>query len=242
VNIAIIIPVYNEAENIAKTLDSLQTGLKQCPASFSVNIVFDRDDDNTLPQVDKISPRYPFPIHKIKNSGVGVCQAIKTGLKESEGDHCLVTMADMSDDYGALPGMVESAQKGADLVCGSRYVKGGKVHGGPVIKKFLSMFAGTSSHFLTGIPTHDITNSYKLYNKKMLGLIEIESANGFELGMEIAVKAWIQGFKITEVPCQWWDRTAGTSRFKLLAWLPSYLRWYFLLLLSRRKADTRPHV
>ena len=228
--IGIIIPVYNEALNIERNIDAISQGIAQSEDRFSVNIVYDFDEDTTLPVIEKIRVKYPFPIQLIKNSARGVCNAIKTGLKEAKGDYLLVTMADMSDDYGVLPAMVERAKQGFDVVCGSRYMKGGKTHGGPFLKQSLSRLAGTSLHLLARIPTHDITNSYKIYKKTFLEKIQIESTGGFEIGMEITAKAYIEGYKITEVPCQWWDRTEGKSRFQLFRWLPKYIRWYLLLI------------
>ena len=227
--IAIVIPVYNEDKNIERNIDAIQKGIEQCSDHFTVNIVYDFDEDTTLPIVRKISNKYPFPIHLIKNSTRGVCNAIKTGLEKAEGEYVVVTMADMSDDYSSLPPMVEKAKNGFDIVCGSRYMKGGKTHKGPFLKQNLSRLAGISLHWITRIPTHDITNSYKIYRKSFLKNIQIESEGGFEIGMEITVKAFVGGYKISEIPTQWWDRTEGQSRFQLLRWLPKYLRWYILL-------------
>jgi len=79
---------------------------------------------------------------------------------------------------------------------------------------------------LRGVPTHDATNAFKMYNVAMLNLPQIDSKEGFELNLEITVKAFLQGRLIAEIPSVWIDRTAGTSRFRLWKWLPSYLRWY----------------
>jgi dolichol-phosphate mannosyltransferase len=129
--------------------------------------------------------------------------------------------------------MIQMVEDGYDVVCGSRYMKGGRQIGGPLIKKSLSRLAGLSLYHLTGIPTHDITNSFKIYTKKVLNHIDIESDGGFEIGMEIVVKAHFAGFKVGEVPCIWRDRTAGESRFRLGRWLPKYLRWYRYALRQR---------
>ena len=228
--IGIIIPVYNEAANIENNLNAISLGIKNSAHQYSVNIVYDFDEDSTLPVIERIRSAYSFPIHLIKNNARGVCAAIKTGLNKTQGDFVLVTMADMSDDYSVLDAMVNKAVEDYDVVCGSRYMKGGKTYGGPPVKQNLSRLAGLSLHFLTRIPTHDVTNSYKLYRKSIFNTITIESQGGFELGMEITIKAFINGLKIAEVPCGWWDRTAGQSRFQLLKWLPKYLHWYFLLL------------
>jgi len=82
--------------------------------------------------------------------------------------------------------------------------------------------------WLRGMPTHDATNAFKIYDRAMLDAIHIESKGGFELSLEITVKAFLAGYTISETPSTWRDRTAGTSHFKLWKWLPHYLKWYFM--------------
>ncbi len=232
--IDVIIPVFNEGRNIKRTLDSLAANVKNIEAHFNVNIIYDMEEDDTLPVVRDIRGGYPYAIVLVKNEKSGACNAIKRGLRDSSADFMLVTMADMSDDYSALPMMVDKAREGYDIVCASRYMKGGKLYGGPFLKQAMSRVSGISLHFLRRIPTHDITNSYKLYRARIIRMIEIESTGGFEIGMEITAKAYLAGAKITEIPTRWWDRTQGESRFALMKWLPRYLKWYFFLLLGRR--------
>jgi hypothetical protein len=109
-------------------------------------------------------------------------------------------------------------------------MKGGRHIGGPRLKKLFSRMAGVTLHLLTGIPTRDISNSFKMYRSSIIKSINIESRGGFEIGMEIVVKSYLKGYKITEVPSVWRDRVAGKSRFKLVKWAPEYLRWYFYAL------------
>jgi len=112
-------------------------------------------------------------------------------------------------------------------------MKGGRQVGGPLLKKTISRIADVSLRYIAGLPTHDATNSFKLYRRTMLGSIEIKSDGGFEIGMEIVVKAHFGGFRVTEVPCVWMDREKGESRFKILKWAPKYLRWYFYAMEKR---------
>ena len=109
---------------------------------------------------------------------------------------------------------------------------GGRQYGGPKLKGFLSRTAGITLHLLSGIPTHDVTNSYKMYRKKMLRHINVESTGGFEIGMEIAVKAYLKDYKIAELPAEWYDREGGESHFHMWKWMPSYLRWYMLCIVK----------
>jgi hypothetical protein len=84
-----------------------------------------------------------------------------------------------------------------------------------------------------GLPTRDPTNSFKAYRRDFLERTPIESAAGFSLGLELTVKAHFAGERVEEIPATWRDRTAGESRFRLMAWLPLYLRWYFWALRKR---------
>ena len=233
ITLNIVIPVYNEGANIGATMGRIAECLQASPVDSQLTIVYDFDADNTLPVVESLRPAYPMPIHLQKNTGRGVCDAIKQGLLASQSTFVLVTMADMSDDYAKLPLMLEKAAAGWDIICGSRYMRGGNQYGGPLLKKTLSRLAGLSLHWMAGVPTHDVTNSYKLYRRAILDEISLESSGGFEIGIEIVVKAHALGMKITEVPCSWWDRSQGESRFRLMKWIPLYMKWYLYALRAK---------
>jgi len=222
-SLSVVIPVYNEGENILPTLNSIKEKVK---APHNIYVVYDFEEDTTVPVVKKIPE-----IILLKNKyGRGVLNAIKTGLEEAKGDAVLVTMGDGSDDYSIVDDMFNKIKNGSGVVCGSRYMKGGKQLGGPPLKTFLSRMAGISLCLLSRIPSHDISNSFKMYSKQVLNDIKIESTGGFELGMEITVKAYLKKYKIEEIPTIWTDRAEGKSNFKLAKWLPKYLYWYFYLL------------
>ena len=229
VPLGIVIPVYNEAENIGRTLSAIAEKVR---TPHRVHIVYDFDEDNTLPAARVFLER-GMDLRFVRNPVRGVVNAIKTGLREADGDYLLVTMADMSDDYSVVDDMCRLMERGYDVVCGSRYMKGGRQIGGPLIKKTISRIAGVSLKYIAGLPTHDVTNSFKLYRRGMLDTIEIESDGGFEIGMEIVVKAFIGGHRITELPTVWTDREAGASRFRIIEWAPKYLRWYFAAIRHR---------
>ena len=222
----IIIPVYNEGENIGDTIKAIENNIK---TPHKIYIVYDFDQDNTIPVVKEFIES-GLDMELVKNPAGGVVNAIKTGLREAGEDYLLVTMADLSDDYSVVDDMCRLMSEGYDVVCGSRYMKGGKQIGGPLIKKTLSRIAGVSLWYLAGLPTHDATNSFKLYRKAMIGSMDIESDGGFEIGMEIVTKAHFSGYKVTEIPCAWTDREEGESRFRIFKWAPKYLKWYFFAL------------
>lgn len=225
--LSILIPVYHEEKNIEKTLSKIE---KNVTSSHEILILFDNKDDPTL----VISRQY-IKIHTKKNirliiesqhRKVKVMDKIKTGIKKSKGKALVVLMADLSDDISQIDEMYGFFLHGFDIVCGSRYMKGGKKIGGPLLKTFLSMTAGLTLFYFFQIPTHDSTNAFKLYSKKIFKKIKIESTGGFEYSLEIVLKAYKAGYKITEIPTVWRDRVSGASNFKILHWIPQYLKWY----------------
>jgi hypothetical protein len=95
-----------------------------------------------------------------------------------------------------------------------------------LVKRLMSRTAGLTLHWFAGVATHDPTNNFKLYARRFLDTVTIDSTAGFELALELSVKATLDGRTVAEVPTTWRDRTAGKSNFKLRQWLPHYLDWY----------------
>jgi len=222
--LSVVVPVYNEGENVVPTLKGVVERTRVRP--LEVLVVHDFDADTTVPVVQRLQSEIP-ELHLHRNTiGRGVLNAIKSGLAAARAPYVLVTMGDGSDDPGDIDAMYELARGGADVVAGSRYMRGGRQLGGPLLKRTLSRTAGLSLHWLAGIPVHDATSNYRLYSKRLLNQVTIESDGGFELGIELTVKAHLLGLRVAEVPTTWRDRTAGQSRFQLWQWLPRYLRWY----------------
>jgi dolichol-phosphate mannosyltransferase len=218
-----VLPVYNEGKNIEPVLREL---VRYAPASREVLLVYDFPEDDTLPVARRLQPEMPDLRLVPNRRGRGVLNAMRSGLETASGRFVLITMADASDDYGDLPAMLREAEDGAALVAASRYVRGGAQRGGPVVKRTLSRLAGLLLHTLGGVPIHDPTSNYKLYSRELLDRVTIESVAGFELALELSVKAHRLGLPMREVPTTWRDRTAGESHFRLRAWLPHYLRWF----------------
>jgi hypothetical protein len=164
---------------------------------------------------------------------------MRAGISASGGTYVLITMADGSDEPHIIDRMVALARNGADVVAASRYMRGGRQVGGPLLKGLMSRAAGLTLHWFAGVQTHDPTNNFKLYSRRFLDDVTIESRAGFELALELTVKATIDGRKVAQLPTTWRDRTTGTSNFRLRSWLPHYLRWYLLGLRRGRRPSDR---
>jgi glycosyltransferase involved in cell wall biosynthesis len=230
----IVIPVYNEGASFPSLWTALCSRIR---SDFSVLVVYDFDEDNTVPVVQQIIAQGEGRLRLLKNAvGRGVVGAILAGFNAVATGPVLVVMADASDDLGQVDRMIELYRDGYDVVVGSRYMRGGRIIDGPLLKQGLSRLAGLTLHWLRRIPTHDATNAFKIYDREMLKSFTIESQAGFELNLELTVKAFLAGYRITEVPTTWRERSAGKSRFRLWAWLPKYLRWYFYAFRRRQRA------
>jgi glycosyltransferase involved in cell wall biosynthesis len=222
--LSVVVPVYNEGENVVPTLRGIVAQSRVRP--LEVLVVHDFDEDTTVPVVKRLQAEIPeLRLHR-NTLGRGVLNAIKSGFAAARAPYVLVTMGDGSDDPGDIDPMYELATGGADVVAGSRYMRGGRQLGGPLVKRTMSRAAGLSLHWLAGIPVHDATSNFRMYSRRLLDRVTIESDGGFELGIELTVKAYLLGMRVAEVPTTWRDRTAGQSRFQLWHWLPRYLRWY----------------
>jgi glycosyltransferase involved in cell wall biosynthesis len=221
--LSIVVPVYNEAANFPALWRELSDKVR---TSFFAFVVYDFEGDTTVPVVRQIIAEGESRLRLVKNERPGVVGAILTGFEQVQRGPLIVLMADLSDDLARIDAMLDLYWKGYQIVVGSRYMRGGAIVNGPWLKQTLSRMGGLSLHWLRGLPTHDATNAFKLYDAAMLRALTLESRGGFELSLEITVKAFLAGYRIAEIPAVWHERTQGKSRFKLWSWLPHYLRWW----------------
>jgi glycosyltransferase involved in cell wall biosynthesis len=225
--LSIVLPVFNEGEAVEPVLRALSAGVG---TAHELVVVYDFDEDTTVPVVARLAGEIPG-LRGLRNDlGRGVLNAMKAGIAGSTSPFVLISMADGSDEPHVVDPMVALARDGADVVAASRYMRGGHQVGGPPLKRLMSRTAGLTLHWFAGVPTHDPTNNFKLYSRRFLDTVTIESTAGFELALELTVKATIAHRRVAEVPTTWRDRTAGESNFKLRKWLPHYLHWYWMAL------------
>lgn len=237
----IVIPVYNEGANIVPTLRAIAREVK---TPNRVLICYDREDDDTLPAINNNRDAFPtLPIVFVHNRGRGVHGAVLTGFSASDAPFVLVLPAD--DDYnaGIIDPMVVVATKGSDIVCASRFMPGGSMIGCPWLKAFIVRIANFTLYHLARLPTHDASTGFRLFSRRVMDEVAIESDRGFCYSIELLVKCHRLGWRIAEVPARWFERTRGVSRFQVIKWLPYYLRWYiyaFATTYLRRPANSVP--
>ena len=232
----IIIPVYNEADNIKTVLALLDERVR---TPFRVLICYDFNEDSTLPVLDTC--RVSYKILKIKNKGYGVHGAVMTGFNASDGDCVIVFPADDIYNQRILDEMYDKFKESCDIVVASRFMKGGSMKGCPWLKSILVRLASFTLYWLSSIPVRDASNGFRLFSRRILDTVLIESSEGFTYSLELLVKCERLRWKIGEVPVQWIERTNRNSRFRVIQWMPRYLRWYFYGLSTtwlRKKPET----
>jgi glycosyltransferase involved in cell wall biosynthesis len=222
-NLTIVIPVYNERLLIKDTLWQLKKRIKE---EFNLILVDDYSTDGTYRLIEETLPNFQNLKLVTNRYEKGFGNALRTGFEEAASDGIVVVvMADLSDELEIIPQMYIKILEGCDIVCASRYIKGGKRQGGPILKAFLSRYGSWLIHKITKIPATDLANSFKAYRKSVLENLLIKS-NGFEISMEIVLKAYLKGYKIAEIPTRWRERTTGQSHFAILRDGIKFVKWF----------------
>ena len=228
----VIVPTYNERDNIIRLIDA---ALAQDPG-IEVLVVDDGSPDGTGALVDErvaLDARVHV-IHRARKMGLGT--AYLTGFRWAlEHDYELIFEmdTDFSHDPSHLPQFIESARD-ADLVLGSRY-RDGKVTvvNWPMNRLLLSYGANIYARIVTGLPLFDATGGFKCFHRKVLEAIDLNDvrSNGYAFQIEMSFRAWRKGFRITEIPIVFVDRTEGESKMskrivREAIWMVWRLRWW----------------
>ncbi len=221
--VSVVIPAYNEGSAIEDVLARLVEAVE---LPNEIVVVVDAADDSTVPYVEKYTAKNPQIRCLINDVEPGPAQAIRYGIDRAVADVVVVTMADGCDDPQQIDQMVRLVERGVVIAAASRYSRGGQQVGGPFVKSTLSRLAGLSLWLLARVGTRDATNSFKAYNAEFVRTVGITPGAGFEIGIELVAKARRARLPVAEVPTIWLERTHGVSNFKVVSWLPHYLRWW----------------
>jgi glycosyltransferase involved in cell wall biosynthesis len=220
----VIIPAYQEGDEILPALDRL---FDSVTVSCEVLVVVDMPEDTTVAVVQKYAEHEPRVRAVVNTYGLGPAYAIRYGFDAARAPVAVVTMADGSDDPRQIDDLIYLVERGVVVAAASRYMPGGQQVGGPLVKSLLSKTAGRSLHQLARVGTRDATNSFKAYSTDFVRAVGIDSRCGFEIGIELTAKARRLRLPVAEIPTIWLDRNGGQSRFRIAAWIPEYLRWYW---------------
>jgi dolichol-phosphate mannosyltransferase len=208
----IVVPTYNEKENISK----LVPVLLDIGPDLALLVVDDNSPDGTAEYVEAVAAENPRVglIRRPRKMGLG--SAYITGFREAlkRGARYIVQMdADFSHDPSYITELLK-AMKDNDLALGSRYVKGVNVVNWPMHRLLLSYFANVYTRIVTGLPIHDATSGFKCFRREVLEAIRLEEiiSDGYCFQVEMTFRAWLRGFRITEIPIVFVDRHSGSSK------------------------------
>lgn len=209
----VIIPTYNEKENIGRIL----AAVFQLPVSFDVLVVDDNSPDGTariVRELQKNEKRLHLEVRKEKSGlGTAYIHGFKWALAKNY-DYIFEMDADFSHNPADLPRLLKACEDGADLSIGSRYISGVNVVNWPMKRVLLSYFASKYVRLITRMKIHDTTAGFVCYKRQVLEALDLNSIRfiGYAFQIEMKFKAYLKKFKIVEVPVIFTDRSNGQSK------------------------------
>lgn len=244
-HIVVVLPTYNEAENLPK----LVSALFSLPLDLGILVVDDNSPDGTGNIADEFSKQFRGKVHVLHRAGkLGLRSAYIEGFRTAFdlGAQAIVQMdADFSHDPAVLPEMARHIDS-CDLVIGSRYVKGGSLdEQWPAWRKALSAFDNFYARTILGAPLHDMTTGFRMWKRETLEGMPLERirSNGYIFLVEMAYVAHRMGFRIYETPIHFADRRWGKSKMSLKIQLEAALRiwdvWWHYRDLSKQLDSAR---
>jgi dolichol-phosphate mannosyltransferase len=212
----LILPTYNEAENLERIVRAALPRLAEATPDHHVLVVDDGSPDGTGQIADRLAAELPAVevLHRTAKEGLG--RAYLAGFEHalSHGAALVMEMdADFSHDPADLPRLIRAAAA-ADLVLGSRYVPGGGVENWGLFRRALSRGGSLYARVLLGVPVHDLTGGFKCFRRETLvGIDYLEThADGYGFQIELTYRAFRKGYRVKEIPIVFRDREAGTSK------------------------------
>ena len=221
----IIIPVYNEGNNIVKLIKYLLNSSKNIS---NIYICFDFDNDSSVIAIKNSQYANDKKIILLKNLHSGPCEAVKSGFYHSKSKVVVMYPADDFQNGLLLDKMYEYFLNGYDVICPSRFMKGGIMKNCPLLKSILVRIVSFTLYYFARIKTKDPTNGFRMFSRKLLNNVSIKSNEGFAYSIELLVKAKHLNLNIIEVPSIWIEREDRKSSFKIIKWSKSYIKWYLL--------------
>jgi dolichol-phosphate mannosyltransferase len=214
----LILPTYNEAENIEAIVTSASEVLaRAAPNGFRVLVVDDGSPDGTGEIADRIAARHDWAavLHRTEKNGIG--PAYLAGFRHAldQGAGYVMEMdSDFSHDPADLARLLEAVHGEADLALGSRYVPGGGVRDWSMLRRFISEGGSTYARWVLGLPVRDLTGGFKCFRREVLEAIELDDvrSQGYAFQVELTYRAVRAGFRVVEVPIVFRDRQRGQSK------------------------------
>ena len=241
----LVIPTYNEAENIGPIVNAAARELDRAvPGEHRILVVDDNSPDGTGALADALAAESDTVevLHRAGKEGLGKAYIAGFGRALEGGAELVMQMdADFSHDPAYLPNLLTAAEQ-ADMVLGSRYVKGGGTRNWGLARRLISRGGGVYARTILGVEVRDLTGGFKCIRRSVLEAIDLPSvrAEGYVFQIEMTYRAIKSGFRVVEVPIVFSDRTAGTSKMSSRIALEAMLAVPRLRSRRRGRQLTRP--
>ncbi|MCA9137622.1 MAG: glycosyltransferase family 2 protein [Planctomycetales bacterium] len=232
--LSIVIPAYNEEQNIGPCLDDLMTFLvDQEGIDTEVIVVNDNSVDATESEVISRQQRWPsIRLVRRKPPG-GFGRAIRTGLQFVRGEVIIIYMADRSDHPRDAKRYYDTIMEGYDCVFGSRFIRGAEVNRYPRVKLWVNRLVNKTIQWMFWTPMNDLTNAFKAYRAGVIDLCGPYRSCHFNITLEMSLSALISGFRIKEIPIGWEGRTWGSTNLRMREMGRRYLCTLLMLFFQR---------
>jgi dolichol-phosphate mannosyltransferase len=212
---SIILPAYNEEENIVPTIGRLAIALRAERIPFELVVVNDNSKDRTPEVVMAARAEYP-EIHLVHNTPPGgLGRAVRCGLRSFKGDVVAVVMADLSDSPDDVIACYRKIEEGYDCVFGSRFIAGSKVTAYPRVKLVVNRIGNFFIRNMFMTRHNDLSNAFKVYRRHVIESISPLHAAHFNITIEMSLSALIRGYRIATIPISWSGRTWGQSNLRI---------------------------
>lgn len=218
---SLIIPFKNELEYATITMEKAYSYLSNKALDFEL-IAVDDSTDGTWETLELFVKKHPNTRVIKGGTPPGYGKALRKGFEMATGDILISFNGDMCDSLDDVYSYIHHIESGYDMVFGSRYMAGGKIIDHPSLKVLFSKIGNGFLAFLFGVRCTDITNTFKAYRRKVIEDVNPQS-DGYDLGLELALKAVIKGYKYTTIPVIWYAREYGVSKMSVLKSLKTHL-------------------
>jgi dolichol-phosphate mannosyltransferase len=214
--LTILIPAYNEEQNILPTLRSLAGTLRTEEIPFELLVVNDNSSDNTVEVIEAAQKDTLPEIHLVHNRPPGgLGRAIRCGLKHFKGDAIAIVMADSSDHPDDVVRCYRKLEEGYDAAFGSRFIPGAQVTHYPPVKLVVNRIVNKMMQLIFMTPHNDLTNAFKVYRRHVIESITPLQAAHFNITIEMSLSTLIRRYRIASLPIAWSGRTWGQSNLRL---------------------------
>lgn len=232
--LSIVIPAYNEQENIERCIDELtETVVQKYGIDSEILVVNDNSTDDTAATVRRIAESNSNVRLISRTPPGGFGRALRSGLKAVTGEAVVIYMADLSDDPEDVVKYYHKLEEGYDCVFGSRFVRGSEIRDYPPVKRVINRIVNNCVRWMFWTQFNDLTNAFKAYRTSVIRECGPFRASHFNITLEMSLSVLCRDYKVAQIPIKWYGRTWGSSNLRLREMGRRYLCTLLMMFFQR---------